>query len=248
MKYDITELLKNWGFDPDNNIRFIKDETGREIMQIRLPLGIEQYELNDRPDGKKPLGKKSYLEFYEEQRQKCIKQEKSFSLTNSDFKLLREEALLYYYRYIVLFQIGEYDLTISDTEHNLSICDMVKEYYKSKDASQLLQYLPYIIRINRVSKAMLFINKNLVTKAKKILLEAKNLLENMEKIDTEIFDYEKRRSINQINEILNQIKKQYPDQRELLEQELKKAIETENFKRAAQIRDKIKKLDNLYAE
>ena len=57
MKQDIFNILNQWEFDPNNNIRFISVNNNREFMQIRLPLGIEQYELNGRPDGKKPYGK-----------------------------------------------------------------------------------------------------------------------------------------------------------------------------------------------
>jgi len=35
---------------------------GREVMQVRLPLGIEQYELDGRPDGKRPHHTASLLD------------------------------------------------------------------------------------------------------------------------------------------------------------------------------------------
>jgi len=36
---------------------------GRPIMQVRTPLGIEQYELDGRPDGRHPHDMESVLDF-----------------------------------------------------------------------------------------------------------------------------------------------------------------------------------------
>lgn len=246
MRYDISDVLKNWEYDPENNIRFIKDISGREIMQIRLPLGIEQYELNGRPDGKKPFNKESFLDFYKEKLEIAERENNEFSISDDDFKILRSEALLYYYRYVILFQIGEYELTIKDTEHNLEICDLVKKYCYSEKKDELLQYEPYILRINSVSKAMLMLQKGEIEKAKEILNEAKEYIKNLNKINTEIFEYEKARSLHHINEILNQLKNQFRSERELLEEELKRAIELEDYKWAAEIRDRIKNIDKKY--
>lgn len=62
---DLSEFLKHWEYDDQNYVRFFTGADGREIMQVRQPLGIEQYELDGRPDGLHPEGEKSSaLDFY----------------------------------------------------------------------------------------------------------------------------------------------------------------------------------------
>ena len=60
-------MLRGWKYDEENNVRRFRTKAGREILQVRLPLGIEQYELNGRPDGLKPEGHESWLDMYREQ-------------------------------------------------------------------------------------------------------------------------------------------------------------------------------------
>ena len=60
---DLRSLLDAWPHDPDENVRIIRGHDGREIMQVRLPLGMEQYELDGRPDGRRPHGMVSALDY-----------------------------------------------------------------------------------------------------------------------------------------------------------------------------------------
>jgi hypothetical protein len=242
MKQDIFNILNQWEFDPNNNIRFVSVNNNREFMQIRLPLGIEQYELNGRPDGKKPYGKITLLEEYQDRLEEVKINNKKFVLSNKDFKELRDEALIFYYRYLILFQIGEYKRTIDDTDHNLRICKLVDEYYQKDDKKQLLQYRPYIIRINSISKSMIAVQDKNVEQAREHLQNGIDTINKLAKVDSDIYVFEKDRSIQNLEEILKQLKSQYPDEKEILEEELNRAVEAENYKLAAEIRDKIRDL------
>lgn len=244
MKHDIFNILNQWEFDPNNNIRFISANNNREYMQIRLPLGIEQYELNGRPDGKKPYGKSTLLEEYLD-RFKNANNSKKFILSDKDFTELRDEALIFYYRYLILFQIGEYKRAINDTEHNLQICKLVDKYYLNDDKNQLLQYRPYIIRINSISKSMIAIQDKNIDLAREHIKNGIDTISKLIKVDTDIYNFEKDRSLQNLEEILKQLKSQYPDKKEILEEELNRAVEAENFKLAAEIRDKIRDLKEL---
>ena len=44
---------------------------GREVMQVRLPLGIEQYELSGRPDGHRPHDAESAFDYHLERSQQA---------------------------------------------------------------------------------------------------------------------------------------------------------------------------------
>ena len=51
---DLRQILKNWPYDPEDDARIIRGDDSRELMQVRTLLGIEQYEMDGRPDGERP--------------------------------------------------------------------------------------------------------------------------------------------------------------------------------------------------
>ena len=61
---DLSDILNDWQYDEENNVRFFQAKDGRDIMQIRQPMGIEQYNLDGRPDGQKPDGEENFLNIY----------------------------------------------------------------------------------------------------------------------------------------------------------------------------------------
>ena len=61
--FDLRHLLESWPFDPENDARIVRAEDGREILQVRTPVGIEQFEMDGRPDGARPHDQESVLEY-----------------------------------------------------------------------------------------------------------------------------------------------------------------------------------------
>src|SRR5438132_8266711 len=65
---DILPLLKGWDYEAGTiNVRKINGMDGRPKLQMRLDLGLLQMEMNGRPDGRRPHGCESLLEYFEEQ-------------------------------------------------------------------------------------------------------------------------------------------------------------------------------------
>lgn len=249
MKQDISELLQEWPFDPDNNIRIIHIERNRDVMQVRQPMGIEQYELDGRPDGIRPFGRESFLSKLQDRLRDHIVSygnENGFSLSKEDFHMLQNEGILYYYRYLHLFQINDFKRTARDTEHNLHICDFVEKYGgEDIDSDEILQYKPYILRMRAVARAMTILNDNIRDEAEIVLEEAIEEINSMEDVDTPAFKFEKIRSIQYLESTLRQISANKDDPVIELEKELQKAVEAEEYERAAEIRDRIEALSNL---
>jgi len=249
MKADISDILNSWEYNPDNCIRILKLDNNREVLQVRQPLGIEQYELEGRPDGKQVFKSGTVLtECLQklDQHKKKYNSDKDFRLTHMDFLNLKNEGILYYYRYLLLFQLGEYERSSCDTDHNLQICELIEKYVEnSKDKQEILQYRPYILRINAISNAMISLQSKLKTVARKILQSAIDLIQNIPEIDTPEFKYEKIRSIKQLKSTLDQIQNEDLSFVEQMEQDLEEALAIENYELAAQLRDKLKELKKI---
>jgi hypothetical protein len=246
MNMDISPLLLGWEYNPEKNVRVIKIADNRQVIQVRKPLGIEQYELEGRPDGQRPFGKGSALEEFQD-RLNCYVQiqgsDDGFKITHNDFLLLQYEAVLNYYRYLVLFQIGDFERTVRDTDNNLKICDLIEHYSsKVKDKDKLLQYKPYILRINAIANAMINISHNMPDQAQNIIERAISQIQNLTEIKNMTFQYEKIRSINYLKATLEEINQKPLSPIDKLQLELEAAVKTEDYERAAEIRDKIHEL------
>ncbi len=65
MSKDITSILENWDFEPGKiSVRKIIGQDKRPKIQLRLDLGLLQMETTGRPDGHRPHGFESLLNFH----------------------------------------------------------------------------------------------------------------------------------------------------------------------------------------
>ena len=246
---DLSHILKNWEYNPDKPVRIITADDGREVLQVRQPLGVEQYELDGRPDGGRPEGEETFLSVIEKRLSNHILQhanDSEFSISQEDLLNLQNEGILFYYRYLQLFQVGDFERTVRDTAHNLNICERIEKYcQESEDKNTILQYKPYILRMHAIAEAMISLHKNLNTVAKDTLETAIAMINNMQDIDTPAFKFEKIRSLSYLKSALKQIDDSDSTPTDKLKVELDAAVADEDYERAALLRDKIKEIKDL---
>jgi hypothetical protein len=243
---DLRKILEQWPYEPENNVRFARGSDGREILQVRLPLGLEQYELEGRPDGQKPEGAESWLDHHLARlaQAKLDKGDAAFALTPEECAELFAEGMLYYYRYLHLFQAQDWPRTMRDTARNLKLFDFVNDYaQRPEDQQYLEQWRPYILRINAVAAAMIELGNHHHALALDHLTAAINRIVALPDLEEETFKFERERSVGALRELAAQVEKSQPISKlELLERQLRRAIETQEFERAAQLRDRIRVL------
>lgn len=243
---DLRKILEAWPYDPDEDARLTRGDDGREILQVRTPLGIEQYELDGRPDGARPHGMESAFEYTLKQLEKARKSGKGdeFELSPQECGELFSEGTLYYFRYVRLFQLKDWKRTIRDTSRNLRVFDLVKEYARrTEDQLYLEKWRPYIIRVNSSAAIMLELEGQNYDEALRLANESLDKIRNLDDIEDETFEFEKERSLAAIGELADQIQKNRPlSELEQLEKQLRRAIERQEFERAAQLRDRIRAL------
>lgn len=241
MIIDLKPLLDSWPYDPQNNIRIV-ELNQRRVLQVRTLLGLEQYELEGRPDGKKPYGFKSVFDYYLHKYRECIHGGQEFSLAPEECNELFQEATLYYLRYTHLFHIGRWDLTIRDTSRNLAVFNFIYRFAQmEEDKFYLEKWRPYVLKIRAAAFAMREVENGNYLKALQILRRELAKVENLPNINEEIFYIEKERAINMLTELIHQIELMRPlSLEEELEIELQKAIQHEEFEKAARLRDQLR--------
>lgn len=244
MDPDLKALLESWPYDPDDCVRVVTLANGRDVMQVRLPLGIEQYELDGRPDGERPHGAESVLDHLQARldKAKAAGGESAFRLNPDECVELFNEGVLYYYRYVHLFQLKDWPRTVRDTARNLRVFDFVHRYAaRSEDKEYLEQWRPYVLRISAIAAAMIQLSENNHPRALAIIKSATQSIESLPDIDEETFKYERQRSLEALQDLANEVEKSKPlTELQELERQLDKAVNNEQYERAAKLRDRIR--------
>ena len=248
MMEDIGPLLKHWPYSQDNSIRKIIDQDGSEKIQVRVDQGafqgILQMELDGRPDGHKPHRSAFVLDYFQNKRDQHVEtngKEEGFQLTKSHCKELFDESHQIYERYVFLLQIQDYDRVIRDTERNMDLFRFVNRHAKEeKDRLNLEKWWPYVLRIHAIARVMITTQDEDYDSGIAIIHDVLEKIEALEKVDAEEFHMEKDRSVKALNELLDELEQKRPlTETEQLKKELLTAIESEDFERAAELRDRI---------
>jgi single-stranded DNA-specific DHH superfamily exonuclease len=202
--------------------------------------------MDGRPDGARPHGLESALEFYQRrfEEARIAGHEAEFELSPRECGELFNEGTLYYFRYVRLFQLKDWARTIRDTARNLRAFDFLHRCARREEDRQFLEkWRPYILRVNASAAAMLQLEKNAYDQALSIVNQAVAKIETLEELDDDTFKFERERSVMALRELASQIQKNRPlSELERLEHQLRRAIEKQEFERAAQLRDRLREL------
>jgi hypothetical protein len=241
---DITDLLDDWPYDNEQSMRIIAAKDGRMVLQVRLPLGIEQYELDGRPDGARPAGKDTVIQEIQDRLTEHVAEtggSSGFELTEEECQMVQEEAVLFYHRYLLLFQVNDFERVERDTEHNLQICHLLESFCSDEEErNAVLQFRPYILRMNAMARSMQRLGRQEAAQARQILESTIVQIRDLDEIDTPAFQFERVRSINYLKSALEQVKEKQVDPVDALKLRLSEAVEAEDYELAAQIRDQIR--------
>ena len=149
MSADLTKLLEDWPYEPGKiNVRLIEGDDGEQRIQLRLDLGIMQMHATGRPDGQRPGGYESLLEYHEARLDEHIAQSGSpagFTLTEDECRELREEAVQYYHRYVCMMVLEDFEAVVRDATRNIRVLDLCSKHSQTEsDRAILEQFRPYI--------------------------------------------------------------------------------------------------------
>jgi hypothetical protein len=242
---DISSVLHDWEYESGTiNVRKITGVDGNPKLQMRLDLGLLQMEFTGRPDGARPFGHESLLEYFQHrltEYEKLNGGDSGFTLSAEECQSLREEAHMYYNRYLSLLVLEEYPGVVRDTARNLLVIDLCGKYaVDEQDRLFLEQYRPYITMINTKAQASIHLQKKELDAAIKIVETG---LERIREF-YEHFGHEEAFSrsseARMLKRFSREIRKKIPvDPMERLRRRLDRAVKEERYEEAAKLRDQI---------
>jgi hypothetical protein len=244
---DIAPILKGWDYEPGVvNVRIVEGQDGTPKLQMRLDLGVLQMEMTGRPDGQRPHGCESLLDYYEgELREHRHRNgtELGFHLTGDQCQSLREEAAMYYNRYLSLFVLEDFVGVVRDTERNLRVLDLCGKFaVDDQDRLILEQYRPYIIMINCRAHAAILEKDQRYSDALRIIRQG---LERMREFYAHFgseLAYNESNEVKVLKKFARQLRRKMPvDDVTRLRDRLERAVKHERYEEAARLRDEIRR-------
>ncbi len=301
---DLSALLDAWPFEPGKlNVRLISGKDATEKLQIRLDLGVLQMNLDGRPDGLKPAGYSSVLEYFEALRDSItqggpppppkselgliVQRDSSpeqadaaesenepdrdesdsddsildssdtsgdtyepeppadqFGLSPTDAKLIRDETIQVYHRYVAMLVLEDFDRVIRDTTRNLRALEFMAQHSITESDRQSMEpYRAYITMMRARAIAGQALEAN---EPKAAILAIDQALESLRDHfsntgDMEMFD--QAGEVQALRAMRASLVPKLPvSQKTELQQRLNEALDSENYELAAILRDELGQL------
>jgi hypothetical protein len=240
---DLAPILAGWDHDPDDmQVRIIPGDDGHEKLQMRIELGVLQMELDGRPDGQRPHGFESLLEYHEARAGEAAR----YRLDSAACAELMREGVQYYHRYLALFHLQRYDLVARDTERNLRLFRFVVAHaQRQKDKREFDQYRPYVTMMHARALGQQALERGETRAALAHIDEA------IARISEFLREYDEEDQALRCPELafLKRWRREVERSRkvgplERLEEQLALAVSREHYEEAARLRDQIRRLRN----
>lgn len=257
MPDDVSKILESWPYEPGQlTCRLITGDDGTPKVQVRLDLGILQMNVDGRPDGLMPHGHPSLLDYFEERLDDGPDDPTSGGedaeepsaepepLGADDCRALRDEAEMYYRRYVAFLVLEDYERVVRDTTRNLRVLDLLAKHAAAEeDRNSLEQFRPYISMMRTRALASQALKDN---EPKAAILALDDGLELLRRYFDETGRpqlFEKSNEVQALRGMRDSLVPKLPvSQKTELRQRLAQALTDENYELAAILRDELKQL------
>jgi hypothetical protein len=172
--------------------------------------------------------------------------EEGFKLDAEDCSKLQQEAIQFHHRYICLFQLKDYAAVVRDTERNIEVFDFVEKHAEQRELAWSVQQLrPQLLMMQVRAKATVALESGdhdaAIEAAEEGMEELRQFYNRIERPDLA----DQSPEIQSLQAYIEEIRSTRPlSERERVEQALEEAVQREDYEKAAQLRDKLRHLND----
>lgn len=233
----IDNLLRDWPYEPETlSVRIVSGADGRDVLQMRIDMGILQLEVEGRPDGSRPQGCDTY---YDCLLKVALPAGDDFVMTAQQCDEVDREFVQFYHRRICWLRLQNYRQAVQDADHTLALMDFCKRH--SPDEQWTLsheQYRPFVL-FHRTQAAALAVLESEGPEA--AVHEINSGLEALQAV-FELYDagdqFADDELVSRLLELRETLRKEYRVGKTLQEQ-LAEAVAAEQYELAARLRDEL---------
>jgi hypothetical protein len=234
---DIDRFLRHWPFEAGTiSARLVPAQDGREVLQMRIEMGILQMETSGRPDGEKPGGAATYLDFLKAE---VVRQTDPLQLTQEQAVQVDREFYQFYHRRVCWLALREFSRAVADADHTLGLMDFVQEHSSNEEwVLSHEQYRPFVLFHRTQAAALDCLEKAGAEAAIEVINQGlERMRRSFEEAEAEE-SFEEDDLVVQLRRLQEWLREQYDVGRTLAEQ-LADAVAHEQYEVAARLRDEI---------
>lgn len=239
---DIDDLLADWPYEPGEIMaRLVKAADGRELLQMRIDLGVLQMEVAHRPDGAKPNGAETYFDYL---LSLTVEKGDDYVLSSQECAEADREFVQFYHRRICWLSLRKFEQAAKDADHTLAFMDFVKQH--SPDEEWTLsheQYRPFVMFHRVQAAALALLEKDGAESAISEINRGLDLFRTLYEQYDAPEKFEEDEMVGRLRELQGSLREHYKVGRTLDEQ-LADAVASEQYELAARLRDEISKRQN----
>ena len=238
MRQDIDNALQGWEYKSGMvQARLVQAGDGRQIIQMRVDLGVLQIETSDRPDGTRPHGCATFFEYLREQARISDRAGHPFLLSEEQCQEADREFMQFYHRRLCWLALRNFANAVADADHTLSFMDFVRQHSPNEEFTQAHeQYRGFVIFQCTQARAALLAEQEKPEDA------IDEILSGLEKLRAFFASYgleeqwEDNGMVQQLRKMERSFRKQHKIDATLKEQ-LSQAVANEEYEKAAKLRD-----------
>jgi hypothetical protein len=236
-RHDIDRILQDWPYEPGEVMaRRVKAADGREVLQMRVEMGVLQLETSKRPDGTRPSGAETYFDHLLSE---ALHEGQEFELSEEQCAEADREFVQFYHRRICWLALREFRLAALDADHSLAFMDFVRAH--SPDEQWTLsheQYRPFVLFHRVQAGALAELEEHGPESAiREINVGLKRFRQMFADYDAEE-RYDDDELVSRLMELKESLRERF-EVGKTLEEQLAEAIEAEQYELAARLRDQM---------
>lgn len=241
MSQDIDSALGGWEYKPGVvQARVVQAGDGREVIQLRVDLGVLQIETTGRPDGTRPHGQPTYFDYLRLEGRRATRAGREFTLSEEQCQEVDREFIQYYHRRVCCLALKNFAQAVADADHTLAFMDFVRDHSPGEEFTQAHeQYRGFVLFQRTQAAAALAVEKENPEQA----IDA--ILGGLAKIQAFFSAYDLEEQFED-NPMVQQLRKMERSLRQMhgieatLQEQLNQAVANEEYEAAARLRDALR--------
>lgn len=241
MSQDIDAILRGWEFEPGTiQARLVRAGKSRQVIQMRIDLGILQLETTGRPDGTRPHGCDTYFDHLRRENVRARRGGKRFVMDEEECQEADREFVQFYHRRVCWLALREYAKAIADADHTLTFMDFVRKHSPDDEYTEAHeQYRGFVLFQRTQACAALAAEQG---NAEAAIDEIRTGLDKLR----DFFAQHDAEGQMDDNSMVRQLKKMENSLREAhgieatLREQLDRAVANEEYEVAARLRDELR--------
>lgn len=235
----LDDLFREWPYEfGEVSARVVPGADGREVLQLRVDLGVLQMETTGRPDGSRPGGFDTYYDYLIST---SFEEGEAFELDESRCLEIDREFVQFFHRRIGWMAARRFDRAVADADHTLALMDFAAAHAVDESwVAMHEQYRPFVL-FHRAQAAAL--GKLQLEDAEQAVAEIDRGIDQVRYVFEEhdaLEDFEDDDVVVKLCEMKEAITEHY-DVQPSLSQRLADAIAAEQYELAAQLRDQLER-------